>query len=60
VEDKSMEHTEFLQFIDDEIEELETIKGKNTILVPMASASIATLNDLKRRVEESVEQVSEP
>ena len=55
-----MDHINVFHIIDEEVEELEAIKGKNTDLVSCASASIATLMDLKRRVEEALEQVPEP
>lgn len=54
-----MEHTKVFEIIEEQLGELEKIKTKNTVLIPVATASIATLKDLKRRVEEVVEQVPE-
>jgi len=55
-----MEHTLVFNIIDQQVGELEQIAQKNTVLVPGVLASIATLKDLKRRVEESIEQIPEP
>lgn len=51
----SMTEKRVFQIIDQKIGQLEEIKYRNTVLLPSVNASIVTLQDLKRTLEEENE-----
>jgi hypothetical protein len=57
-----MDHIRVFELIDKQIEALDDIKRRNTVLIPGVLASVATLKQLKLRMEEEIEgrQVQEP
>jgi hypothetical protein len=56
VENTFMEISRVFALIQEELDNLDRIKSRNTVLLPSVNGAIAVLRDLQRRIEEDLEK----